>query len=260
VNRSTGAVAPRSGRRVALVTGGSSGIGAAIVSRLVADGATAYSLDVRIPTDDVSRDRHVDCDVTSLESVAKAVGHIVEREGRVDVAVANAGVNLFGSVVETDLDAFERTVAVNVRGMFNTLKCVLPILQEQRSGSVVLMGSDQALVGKAKSAVYAATKGAAAQLAKSTAIDCAEYGVRVNCVCPGIIATPAFEAGLEEFAGDYLEGGSASRLRSAVVNRVPLRRVGRPEEVAALVAFLGSDEAGYITGAVISIDGGYVAQ
>jgi NAD(P)-dependent dehydrogenase (short-subunit alcohol dehydrogenase family) len=244
---------------VALVTGGSSGIGEAIVTRLAADGATAYSLDLRAPADGASPGRHLDCDVTSLDSVDRAVREIADREGRLDVVVANAGVNLFGSVVDTSLEEFERTVAVNVRGVFNTLKCVLPILQAQRAGSVVLMGSDQALVGKRKSAVYAATKGAVAQLAKSTAIDCAEFGVRVNCVCPGVVETPAFASGLEEFAAEHL-GGSASRLRDAVVNRVPLGRVGRPEEVAALVAFLASDEAAYITGALISIDGGYVAQ
>ena len=246
-------------RRVAVVTGGSSGIGAAIVARFAADGASAYSLDVRAPEDGARHGYDVRCDVTSLESVARAVGEVVEREGRVDVAVANAGVNLFGSVVDTSPEDFERTVAVNVRGVFNTLKCVLPILRDQRSGSVVVMGSEQALVGKRNSAVYAATKGAAAQLAKSTAIDYAEFGVRVNCVCPGAVATPAFESGVEEFAGTYLEG-SAGRLRDALVNRIPLRRVGEAEEVAALVAFLASDEAAYITGTLVSIDGGYVAQ
>ena len=244
---------------VAVVTGGSSGIGAAIVSRFADDGGTVYSLDVRAPEVGAARGHHVRCDVTSLESVARAVGEVVGREGRIDVAVANAGVNLFGSVVETTPEDFERTVAVNVRGVFNTLKCVLPVLQERRSGSVVVMASEQALVGKRSSAVYAATKGAVAQLAKSTAIDFAEFGVRVNCVCPGAVETPAFEGGVEEFAGTYL-GGSAQRLRDAVVNRIPLRRLGRAEEVAALVAFLASDEAAYITGTLVSIDGGYVAQ
>lgn len=244
-----------------MVTGGSSGIGAATVSRFASEGARTYSLDVNTPEWNVDQMvvQHIPCDVTHFEAVESAVDRVKKAEAKIDYLVASAGVNFMGSIEETGLDDFERIVAVNFRGVFYSLKCILPIMVTQKSGVIILIGSEQSIVGKRKSAVYGATKGAVAQLAKSTAIDYAEMGIRVNCVCPGVIETPAFEKGLKEFSSRYLDG-DRKRLANVVKSRVPMKRIGQPEDVAALVAFLCSDEASFITGALISVDGGYVAQ
>jgi NAD(P)-dependent dehydrogenase (short-subunit alcohol dehydrogenase family) len=245
--------------KTAIVTGGSSGIGAAIVARFADEGATVFSLDIQQPTADRPDTWHVPCDVRSLQAVAAAVARVEQAAPSIDIVVANAGVHVPGSVADVDLDGFDMSLAVNVKGVFHTLRSVWPALQRQRAGVVTIMGSDQALIGKRDSAIYAATKGAVAQLAKCTALDWAPFNVRVNCVCPGAVETPAFASGVADFGRQY-PGGRERILRGAVLGKVPLRRLGRPEEVAGLVAFLSSAEAAYITGALVSIDGGYVAQ
>ena len=132
-------------------------------------------------------------------------------------------------------------------------------MREQRHGSIVLMGSDQSLIGKKKSAIYGATKGAIGQLTKSTALDYAEYGIRVNCVCPGAIDTPLCEGAIKNFTTKYTTESVESLLQK-VQEKHPLNRLGKPEEVANVILFVCSNEASFITGSLISIDGGYVAQ
>ena len=131
-------------------------------------------------------------------------------------------------------------------------------MKQQQKGTIVLMGSDQAFVGKASSAVYGMTKGAIAQLTKSTAIDYAAFNIRVNCICPGTIQTPLLDNAVLQFV--HKSGQQAAEVYASLDSAQPLGRVGRPEEIAKTVRFLFSDDSSFITGALIAADGGYTCQ
>lgn len=244
--------------KVVIVTGGSSGIGAATAYEFQKEGAIVYILDRALPHSKIN-EHFIKCDVRNFSEVKTALDSIVTKKNKVDCLVANAGIHYVGSIEDTDLETFEEVVSVNFKGIFYSLKCVLPIMREQRHGSIVLMGSDQSLIGKKKSAIYGATKGAIGQLTKSTALDYAEYGIRVNCVCPGAIDTPLCEGAIKNFTTKYTTESVESLLQK-VQEKHPLNRLGKPEEVANVILFVCSNEASFITGSLISIDGGYVAQ
>ena len=160
---------------------------------------------------------------------------------------------------DTSEDDFDRIVSVNFKGVFLALKSVLPFMRKQGRGAIVTVGSEQSLVGKPKSAVYAATKGAVLQLSRATALDYASSGIRVNCVCPGITDTASFRAGVAEYARRYARD-NRRLMTSVAIGSVPLKTVGDPRDVAALIAFLCSDQGRFITGAAYAVDGGYTAQ
>lgn len=246
--------------KVAVITGGSSGIGASSAIAFAKEGASVYVLDNKTPSflDCQENIYYIHCDVSDFDSNKNAILKIQEKQNQIDYLFANAGQHTFGNIEETSLDEFERILSINFKGIFYVLKCVLPIMREQNSGSIVLMGSDQSLVGKGKSAIYGATKGAIAQLAKSCAIDYSPFNIRINCVCPGTIETPLFENAIEKYVNKY--GGESKQIYEAMENAQPIKRLGKPEEVANLVLFLSSGEASFITGALISVDGGYTAQ
>jgi NAD(P)-dependent dehydrogenase (short-subunit alcohol dehydrogenase family) len=153
---------------VAVITGGTTGIGAATRDLLRERGARVYNLDVR--RDSCPGDYFIYCDVTDHESVSAAIGEVMTREGRIDCLFANAGIHRFANIEETSVEEFETVLSVNLKGAYYTLKAVIPIMKVQAHGAILLMGSDQTLIGKGRSSVYGLTKAAIGQLAKSTAI------------------------------------------------------------------------------------------
>ena len=241
---------------VTIITGASSGIGKATRELLTKEGSFVYNLD---NTPSGPHDPYfIDCDVSNRVNVEQAIQTVYEREKRIDFLFSNAGRHLFANIEDTSYEQLESLVNINLMGTFYLLKTVIPIMRQQQKGSIVLMGSDQSFVGKASSAVYGMTKGAVAQLTKSTAIDYAPFNIRVNCICPGTIQTPLLDNAVKQFVNK--SGQEASAVYAALDTVQPLGRIGRPEEIANTVRFLLSDESSFITGALIAADGGYTCQ
>jgi NAD(P)-dependent dehydrogenase (short-subunit alcohol dehydrogenase family) len=240
--------------RVALIVGGASGMGNAVVQLLLQEGCRTHVLDVKETADGEFQP----CDVRDYNQVRRCVQNVVDRDGRIDLLFVAAGVHLFADIEGTSIDEFERVLSINTKGPFYVLKEVLPVMRAQRYGNVVLMGSDQVFIGKGSSAAYGMSKAAIGQLTKSTAIDYAPYNVRVNCICPGTIDTPMVGPSVERF--HQLSGLSLEAIHDLLRKAQPIQRLGTPEEIARAVLFLLSDECPFMTGALVSADGGYTCQ
>ncbi|WP_420554339.1 SDR family NAD(P)-dependent oxidoreductase [Neptuniibacter marinus] len=244
--------------RVCVITGGSFGIGRAVVSKFLDQGYSVVNLDLKPTTLAEDQSVYIQCDVSDQQQIDCAIQQIKESIGRIDVLVSNAGIHLSASIENTSDAEFERVMSINVKGAFYLLKAVLPIMKTQQSGSIVLVGSDQSLVGKKNSFVYNMSKAALASMAKTTALDYAAYGIRANIVCPGTIETPLYHQAIDRYCERM--GANKAAIHAEEAGLQPLGRIGQPEEVASLIAFLGSDEAKFITGSAQVIDGGYTAQ
>jgi NAD(P)-dependent dehydrogenase (short-subunit alcohol dehydrogenase family) len=233
--------------KVVVVTGGGRGIGRALVQRFHAEGSRVVALDIAADEQAGDGDGHVSlvCDVSDPASVQHAVGEVLDRFGRVDVLVNNAGVNVEGLVSELDPDRWRRAFDVNVTGTFLMSQAVIPAMKEQRSGRIVNAASFAAIVPSVGSAAYAASKAAVVQLTRVLASELGPWDVTVNAYAPGMIPTA-----MNGFAD--LPEPAQSRL----LDTLSLRRWGRPEDVADLVCFLASDAAQYITGALVDVSGG----
>ena len=242
-----------------IITGGSSGIGAATVALFSAAGAKVYILDKKKWIDVATQSiYYLECDVANADQVKSAMGNILQKTPRIDYLFCNAGIHLFANIEESSNEAIQKVFATNLFGTIYCLQQVLPRMKQQRDGSIVLMASDQAFIAKEQCAIYGASKAAIAQLAKSTALDYAQYGIRVNCVCPGTIDTPMYQAVLEQF--QQKTGLTFASIQEQSAEKLPLKRVGKPEEVAQVVGFLCSDAASFMTGALVNVDGGYTIQ
>ena len=241
--------------KIAVITGASSGIGKATRQLLIDKGAVVYNLDLF--NEDSNDEFYINCDVSDYNLVKEGVKYIFNKHNRIDLLFANAGLHKVGNIEETSLDDFEKVLSVNLKGVFYVLKEILPIMKAH-GGNIVLMGSDQSIVGKGKSSVYGLTKGAIGQLTKSTAIDYADYNIRVNCICPGTIDTPLLVKAIEGFSS--MTNLSNDSILNSLELAQPIKRIAKPYEIANVVRFLLSDESSFITGSLFSADGGYTCQ
>ena len=241
--------------RVAAVTGASGGLGKAISLRLAREGCHLAALyhqndasATSVVNEITSAGGHavaVQANVADPEAVEAAIHGVMEKWHRIDVLVCNAGVFSRSTIVETSDDEFDRTFAINVKGVFNCIRAALPIMINQQSGRVITISSHNAKrgTGMSSKATYAATKSAVESYTRGAAVEMAPHGITVNCVSPGWIPKEPLPPEPTEFQRAVLEG-------------IPLGRPGLDTEVAAAVAFLSSEEAGYITGETLDVNGG----
>ncbi len=240
--------------KTAFVTGGASGIGAATARRLAAEGARVGIGDVN---EDGAREvageldglAHV-LDVTDVESVGSAVAAVQDGLGPIDVLINNAGTDLFSFFVKTDPGLWDFVLGVNLRGTLAVTHAVLPGMQERRAGAIVNVASEAGRVGSQGSAVYSAAKAGVIGFTKAIAREAARYRVRCNAVAPGPIETPLLNAAPKVY------GEIGERLKQGMIDATQLGRAGEPEEVAAAIAFLASEDASYITGQTLNVSGG----
>ncbi|MFP5275835.1 MAG: SDR family NAD(P)-dependent oxidoreductase [Acidobacteriota bacterium] len=245
--------------RTALVTGGASGIGEATVKELVSAGAFVWIADLNLSAAEalaqsIGSSLALALDVTSPESVAVAAGRV----DRLDILVNNAGIGHVGSVEETEPEDFDRLMNVNVGGVYLVTRAFLPLLLaagEARgaAGTIINIASVAGLVGIKKRFAYCATKGAVIAMTRQLAVEYPK-ALRVNAVCPGTVDTPFVEGYLEKFHKE-----NKAEVRAELNARQPVGRLGRPDEIAAMVRYLASDQAAFVSGALFPIDGGWTA-
>jgi 2-keto-3-deoxy-L-fuconate dehydrogenase len=239
--------------RVALVTGGASGIGEATCRVLSAAGATVVVADLNAEAAqklaaELGNAQALPLDIANESAVNTGMGAL----DRLDILVNNAGIGLVGSIEETSLADFERLMLVNVTGMFLVTRAAVPKLLATK-GNIVNIGSVAGVVGIKKRYAYCATKGAVVAITKQLAVEYAQQ-IRVNCICPGTVDSPFVEGYLEKYHKHEKE-----KVRQELNQRQPIGRLGRPEEIANLVLYLASEEAAFITGSIVTIDGGWTA-
>jgi NAD(P)-dependent dehydrogenase (short-subunit alcohol dehydrogenase family) len=250
--------------KVAVVTGAGSGIGRAAAVRFAAEGAAVAVVDLNA---DAAKETAaqigaaggsalaVAANVADRAQVGSCFGQILGEYGRIDVLYNNAGVNSSGSVLDATEDDWDRSFAVNAKGTFLCAQAAAPSMVAAGRGSIINQGSVAALVGIASFASYCAAKGAVVALTRSMSVDLAPRGVRVNVICPGTVYTPLMEPMLAARGGGDLAAGLA-----LTVAKYPIGRLGTPEEIAAVALFLASDESSFLTGSVLTADGGMTSQ
>ncbi len=255
-------MARREGRlegKVALVTGVASGIGYACAQRFAEEGAAIAGIDLREPAPEAwkplaetaARSSFGEADVRDEEAVRAAVLAAGEQHGRLDVLVNAAGVSGYGSAHELDQAEWDRVVDINLKGSYLVAKHVLPFMRRQGSGSIIHIASVEGLEGINSQLAYNASKGGVVLMTRSMAVDYSREGIRVNCLCPGAIETPMTDV--------LLENPSMAPIYETMRRIHLMERWGKPEEVAAAALFLASEDASFVTGHALVVDGGWTA-
>ena len=244
--------------RTVVVTGGGGGIGGATCHRFATEGARVAVLDVNAGAAeqvaaairaDGGQALAIHCDITERASVDAAVATTAAQLGPIDVLVNNAGWDVFRPFTSTTPDQWDRLIAINLIGPLNMHHAVLPGMVARRQGRIVNIASDAARVGSSGEAVYAACKGGIVAFSKTIAREHARHGITVNVVCPGPTDTALF--------ADFKAGaGNPDKLMEAFRRSIPLGRIGQPDDLPGAIVFFASDDAGYITGQVLSVSGG----
>lgn len=239
--------------KVALVTGAGRGIGSSIAKRLAREGATvivnysgnsdAANETVKVITDEGGKAEVYQCNVENSEAVKDMVDYIVKTYGKIDILVNNAGITRDGLMLRMSEEDFDKVIDVNLKGTFNCVKCVSRQMLKQRSGRIVNMSSVVGIAGNAGQVNYSASKAGVIGLTKSAAKELASRGITVNAVAPGYIDTDMTKV-------------LSPELKEGIIKTVPLGRMGETDDISNAVSFLVSDEASYITGQVLSVDGG----
>ena len=252
-NQVTGRAAGRLADRVCVITGAASGIGRATAERFLSEGARVVAADLdgeRLAT--LEGAVPVTGDVSVAEDARRMIDTAVERYGRLDVLVANAGVIPLLDITEADADDWDEVMAIDGRGMFLTCKYAIEAMEPNGGGAIVCLSSISGLAGQRGQSTYGPAKFVATGLTMHLAVEWASRGIRVNAVAPGTVRTDRVRRLPEEPGGpEYL---------AAIERMHPMGRIGEPAEVAAAIRFLACDEASFITGAVLPVDGGYLSQ
>ncbi len=235
--------------KAALVTGAGSGIGLACARRFHAEGARVVGLDILVG-DDPAIEHWVTADVRDEAALAAAIGEAHAHLGRIDVLVNAAGVASGGGAMDVAEEEWDRVVDINLKGTWLACKHTLPFMVQQRKGSIVNLASIEGIEAFQSQLAYNASKGGVILITKNMAIDHGHLGIRVNCLCPGLIETPMtqilHEPGFEAISDSFIAGHM-------------LGRAGTPDEVAACALFLASDDASFVTGSALTVDGGFTA-
>lgn len=244
--------------KTVVVTGGGGGIGGATCRRFAAAGAKVAVLDRNLDAATVTAEAiaagggtalAVACDITRREDVDTAVADVIARFDAIDILVNNAGWDIFKPFTKTEPLDWERLIAINLTGALHMHHAVLPGMAARKSGRIINIASDAARVGSSGEAVYAACKGGLVSFSKTIAREHARHGITVNVVCPGPTDTALF--------ADYKQGaGDPVKLEEAFRRSIPLGRIGQPDDLPGAILFFASDDAGYITGQVLSVSGG----
>jgi 2-hydroxycyclohexanecarboxyl-CoA dehydrogenase len=243
--------------KTAIVTGGARGIGRATALRLARDGANVGILDIQEELANKTAEEikrlgvkamALRCDVTQYEEVKEAVAQIHKALGSIDILINNAGTDDSRNFVDTDEALWDKILNVNYRSFLIASHVCIPYMIEQKSGNIVSLGSDAGRIGNPGEVLYCGTKAAIMASSKALAKELARFGIRVNAVSPGPVQTDLWE--------QLHPGEKGQKITEALSKVIPMRRIGTPEDVADVVAFFVSDDSRYLTGQVLSIDGG----